>query len=472
MDELNLQGVWWDPSSPDLTVGGTLTFTNTAGAVLELLGSLSDENSLTSASVFKPRFVHGISTSGKQITLYRCVETNRSFNSGSGLSTTRLAATFLFVGDHFAADTDLSFVRFAMKFDQFSNWAAVSGFQMTIEQDPATNSMKRLEVGYEFPDPNAIIVNDLELRLSPTLKQNADLISKYTLEQEMFWEARASSARQLESWLDDFYHLRNFISLGVGRPVYPVSIRATVSVEIPQGSKLERTHDVEVYYTTHNEYELEKLVDPSRMLFTLANIHPFYQEALTLWFQKADVLRPVYDLYFSTLYNPKLYLEGRFLSLAQALETYHRRMVGGTYLTETEYADLNAAFLSALDSFKIDADAKNAFRGKLQYLNEFSLRKRVRDVINSLGGGTLEFIPDPGRFASRIVDTRNYLTHYNPSLKANAAEGETLFHLTELLRFLLELCLLRELGLPEELRAQIVADHQGYHWLRRRQAPI
>lgn len=45
-----------------------------------------------------------------------------------------------------------------------------------------------------------------------------------------------------------------------------------------------------------------------------------------------------------------------------------------------------------------------------------------------------------------MVATRNYLTHFDKRLKAEAAEGEELYHTTQKLKILLETCLLVELG--------------------------
>lgn len=467
MDELTVRGMWWLPSDPESTVAGTLTFTPTDGPVLELLGSLSDKNDRNFGASFEPQFVNGMSTDGKPITLYGCAETRRSYNTGSGFHTTRLIASVLLMGHHFIDESELSFRRFAVEYDQFSNWAWVSGFKLTMEQNPETKRISRHEVSYEFPDRNEVVVNDMRVRLSPTFHQNAGSISKYTLEQKMFWEVRPPSTKTFDEFTEIFYHLRNFLTLGVGRPVYPVRIRATLSIETPEGTTLERAHQVEVYYTTRDEVQPERLVHPAHMLFTLPNIRPHYEQALTHWFAKAGDLRPVYDLYFSTLYNPRLYVEGRFLSLAQALETYHRRMAGGTYVDDAKYTEISAALARVLDGFELNSSTADAFRGKLRFLNEVSLRSRIKSIVESLGAIAEPFIQNPGKFATRVVDTRNYLTHYNPSLKTNAAEGEELFFLSELLRFLVEACLLLELGLPEELRAKLMSEHQGYRYLRK-----
>lgn len=45
------------------------------------------------------------------------------------------------------------------------------------------------------------------------------------------------------------------------------------------------------------------------------------------WFEISEKLKPVFDLYLGVMYNPGMYKEYQFLSLAQALESYHRNVM-------------------------------------------------------------------------------------------------------------------------------------------------
>lgn len=52
---------------------------------------------------------------------------------------------------------------------------------------------------------------------------------------------------------------------------------------------------------------------------------------------------------------------------------------------------------------------------------------------------------------NRMVDTRNYFTHYPPELKNTAFAGDHLHHANYKLRVLLIILLLKEIGLEEAL---------------------
>ena len=60
-------------------------------------------------------------------------------------------------------------------------------------------------------------------------------------------------------------------------------------------------------------------------------------------------------------------------------------------------------------------------------------------------------------FVGKVVDTRNYLTHYDEGKKETAAVGRELYGLTERLRSILEACLLREVGFEGERLKEVLS---------------
>lgn len=107
------------------------------------------------------------------------------------------------------------------------------------------------------------------------------------------------------------------------------------------------------------------------MLFVFTSLRERLESYLTNWINKAELLGPVYDLFFATRFNPYIYCEHAFLSLIQAVETYHRRRFGGKYLTDDEYQQgLYRKFIDV-----IPPNINNEFRlslieGKLKFANE------------------------------------------------------------------------------------------------------
>ena len=77
---------------------------------------------------------------------------------------------------------------------------------------------------------------------------------------------------------------------------------------------------------------------------------------------------------------------------------------------------------------KCPEEHKEWLSRELKYGNEVSLRKRLKDIIKPfrtvIGNCTRR-----DNLINRIVNTRNYLTHYDPCLESEAAEGQDLWNL-------------------------------------------
>ena len=177
------------------------------------------------------------------------------------------------------------------------------------------------------------------------------------------------------------------------------------------------------------------------MLFTFKDISEKFSFFLKNWFRKAELLEPVYDLYFGTLYNPGMYLNNEFLNLVQAIESYHRRTMKNYELAEDQHQKRIAEILSAVP------DKYEEWLGKkLKYSNEPSLRKRLRDILKSCPEALNQVIRNKKSFINNTIVTRNYWTHFDPELKEQSAKNGELFKLVSRLRILLQSCLLKELG--------------------------
>lgn len=203
--------------------------------------------------------------------------------------------------------------------------------------------------------------------------------------------------------------IRDFLSLAVGRAVSITSVAGFRGEDRSEDRGPRRPIEI-LWEIPHNPEPPTSPQDPRDMLFTLAAI-PDASKVLKRWVARQDRLEPVFNLYFGTLYHPDLFLEVRFLSLAQALETYDFR--------------------------------------RRRKPGQKSLAERTHDILAQCRTVTKRIVgPDADRFVDHFKCTRNYYTHYNPKLEAKAASGVGLFLLTLQLQAILELSFLRQLGFP------------------------
>ena len=467
MDSRELKGDWWLPGKPSCKVSGTLSFGGDDTPRLSLIGTLLSFDEYRSLPRnFAPPIILGRSATGEQVTLYRCHEVSTTFSSGhSGISTATFIASLVFVGRHFDTPDQLLFERLAIRYDRIVDWVWISGFHFIRE--PESGRLRKLTVEYSLP-PSILEVNvtGLAIRFIPDFYHRSTNAWHHDLQQRLFIEVQPSHPMSVEDFVEEiFYHVQNFICLGLGYPVYPVEVRATLPVSSRKPKLQESSlQTVEVYYAGTQASIKDKPIYAGQMLFNFISIRNEFEQYLTSWFSKATILKPVYDLYFGTMYGSGMYPESNFLNLAQAVETYHRRVDNdeGTYLKEDQFAPLRAALVKTLDGFGLSSQVRDAYKKKLKYFNEWSLRKRLKRVLKSCGKSVTLLIPNINRFVERVVTTRNYLTHYDPELKARAATGPALHSLTNQLKSVLEICLLKEIGFSEEKREQIINDTLRY----------
>jgi ApeA N-terminal domain 1 len=76
------------------------------------------------------------------------------------------------------------------------------------------------------------------------------------------------------------------------------------------------------------------------------------------------------------LYLDRLYLEQRFLNIAQAVESYHRRRSDKKDLSEEDHEKRLEKILAGTPQ-----EYKKWLSDKLKYSNELSLRQRLKDLL-------------------------------------------------------------------------------------------
>jgi hypothetical protein len=103
-----------------------------------------------------------------------------------------------------------------------------------------------------------------------------------------------------------------------------------------------------------------------------------------------------------------------------------------------------------------DDDFKESLVQKIQYLNEYSLRKRLADILTRFDSIIAIFVSDKAALINDAVATRNYLTHFSERLKERAKFGGSLYTLCTRLQHILEICLMAEIGIPEAKITELI----------------
>lgn len=549
--EFQYKGIWWLPDNSEEKISGTLRFTPGEGAVLDLMGSFkgpfeeikstTSDGSITKEGgpltdkPFEPEIILGTSSDGKEITLHKCFQTNRSY-SFPGFPTSSFYANIVFIGAHFQNADAIKFKSISVHYLHLDEWVNISGFNLKLY--PNEN---RGVIEYKLPEPvKACIQDDYTIQIVFKAKGPSwSLVQKETsIKQKTYIKIDASEEIPYEEYTKKIYLIQNFLTLGIMEPLYPLAIEGTTEANKLMIKDVIHYPPVDIFHTSIYIPTKTKPLLPQRMLFIFSDISERFENFLQNWFGKAELLEPVYDLFFGTLYSPSMYLEFQFLSLIQAIESFHRRRYGGKYLVGEkglfswddvlekdkerlieflkdelciewvknaeihkpsgsktihisnggnsakikistnereatlkisdgrtlhlnvkpengklniyyeDYAKVRCALEKAIP--KVKENLEESLKSRIEYGNEFSLRTRLKEIFDKYQENLSEFVEKKEDFIGRVVDTRNYLTHYDEKLKEKAALGEELDPLIQELKILLEICLLTEVGFSSE----------------------
>ena len=441
IERFEYEGDWWFPESPERKVKGKLKFDPKEGASLYLVGS--KEDLATIVGISKPEIILGFSTDGKKITLYDSLLSKSSVHV-PGMIEQWFYVTYVFVGTHFHKAEDIKFKSANIRFSYLDDWVDVSGFKIGLLKKGGYS------IRYKLPkDFRAKISNDLKVNISFGAKYPA----LYGVQKEVYAKQEAwiriipSEVKTLEYFLLAIHHIQDFLTLVISEPVYPLYIKADIESEELAVSF------VNIFYRLPRIADISRTLYPQEMLFAFEDISKQFGFLLRNWFRKRELLSSVSDLYLGVLYAGEIYLNNEFLNLVQAIESYHRRTMKNYELPEAEHKKRVAEILNAVSS-----EHRRWLKEELKYSNEPNLRKRLRGILESSQMVSDELITNKKLFINKIVDTRNYLTHFDPILEEKAAKNEELFKFTLKLKILLQFCLLKEIGLSFELIKKSIFD--------------
>lgn len=441
-------GVWWLPNKPDKKLGGELQFAVGNGALLKLFGSFEASN---------PEIILGLSKNGEKITLYRCFQNKpeddisekvesldklyRYFqNEFQAISQDPHPLHFFventFVGAHFQKAENIKFKKLSIRYQYLNQWTRI------LVLGPPSIDNKKIKIPYRQLGSIVADIEDYSVKVEKGWKALFHIGKEYTIEEESYINLEFPDAKSFDECLTIINYIQNFLTLGVGEPVHPITIKG-------QTEEQERAV-TEIFY---DDIGVSKALIPRKMLFTLQDIRNNFEDFLRKWIEISKKLKLVHDLFFRTFYNPHMSLENTFLDLVKALEVYHRcAHPPGKYINEKDYKKIHQKLVNAIPK-NVDRNLKQRLKDYLTYGNEFSLRKRLKELFREYQLET--FIENKKDFIDKVVNIRNYYTHYDEK-KEGVAIIDELPQLIKNLKICIRVCLLQKLGFtPEEIENMV-----------------
>lgn len=439
LENVEYTGVWFLPGKQENLVTGTLKFNQEEGITLDLLGSFEQFG----FEVYKYSTILGIA-SGKYITLRNCVqiESNISF---PGIETTKFTSSYMFVGSHLESKHDEIFRKINVKYHNLDEWIGISGIQEHYNSQDNT-----ILISYLLPESKILFNNDqlkISINFSSHLKGN--LLTERTILHNTYFEIYSENGITLEYFLDLSYKLQNLITLALGSSSYPTMI------EMEHEDK-----NVKMFFKLPFISNAPKKVNVDNMLIRFSDLYESNPNFLHNWLERSELLKPVVDAYFGTIYHEQMYLEQKMLRLVQGLESYHRRTIRNEEIPQDEHEKRVQLILDSVEHEQY----KEWLKDRLAYSNEPNLRKRLNEIWNLNKKILGSFLNRKTReyYIDKTVVTRNYHVHYNESLSEKALKGYDLYKLTVLLQILLKICFMKELGITDEKIVNLIQKNTNF----------
>ena len=197
-------------------------------------------------------------------------------------------------------------------------------------------------------------------------------------------ESRASTQIPLDEVHKVARGLQNFLSLLMyDEPIYPLVIEGSVAVE---GDTANSAIVRLLYEQIGTRNASDKL---GNILFSLKDVEDVWEDALKeMILAEEDKLKPVFNQFFAEHYSPSPFVEDRFMATIRTIEAFHRRTCKRDYYMEkTEYENtLLKELLKPVREARCDPSFKNSLKNRLKYGYQYSLRKRLNELLDSPNG--------------------------------------------------------------------------------------
>lgn len=440
MSEYRRAGFFWLPGKDEDKIPGMLTVSNCGRVSLEIVGNFGGEFSLGHESFELGRVVGHVENDGF-VTLDGCQYSKKSISLG-GISKSNIVARMLFSGAIWSEQDLFLFNTFEFSVDCLDEWVGVSGIKITRDSD-----FRTVTINY---NP----VEEISIELGAGLRLNIcfayslpgfPIVTEAKISQWAYFKIISDELREIEYFTEIAYKITNLMCFAMDEIVAMKNVSVTSS-EISQDFGDGKFHPVRIslFYKSIPFAEEIPRQNMHNMLFTYGAIKENIQQVFVSWLGAYEDLSPALNLYFSTKAGAQKYLEGKFLALAQGLETYHRRTSNETLMPPAEFESLVLEIKKGCPQKWLDW-----LSARLMHGNEVNLRKRIKQIIepfkSHLGSSN-----DRDKLLTKIVSTRNYLTHYSEDLAHLSVSGRDLWLLCRKMEAIFNLHFLKVVGFTDK----------------------
>jgi len=437
------EGVFWDATKPDEKFAGTLS---SDGKDLELVARA--ELVTPTPAMFMgtdeapaPDIVHGYTSNGDcTISGLQQIDTPGHLNyaTGRGIRWRRFMVTgACMTGWHLPSDTEEVLTAADLTYTGINEWFPGCGASIAHTDEATTVSVptKRRTVL-----DICILAKRFHLLIKIDSNFQGQLAGKnFSIQSEPIITLEPAEPRSLQWFIEISNRLENFLSLCLGTSVRAKSMRLVGESEESHSGWLIRPR-------------AGKVQKPSLPLWLRCDSSQL-STAISSWFAISEEFMPLETLIYGTIRHSSLFVETEFLSLAQAIESFHRLTDKSTVVAPEIFAQVQQD-MSGFVSQQNWANSPIAERclEAIKFANEPTFKSRIQSLLAGIDAERLKkLIGNPVVFEQTLRQTRNYFTHPGTRKKGNVLkDSKEIFLFNQKLHVLLRFLMLKSIGFAEE----------------------
>lgn len=442
-------GRWWAPNDGVLSQQpfiGKLTWDPVKGATIELAGLTSE---ITNA--LSNRFGRRLLLQG-QLDNLPCVTLDDAMVIGFtpaifGPGKVKITSNKLTQGDDVLTDTSQTMLlSLSCEMTGLDLWAAGNTFAIS-HPEPARAVIECLP----YNEQSFTQVDDIRVSVA-RWNRSSHGGRTYSIEGVNTFALEARAPFSYERGRELLHELKAFLTVALDRPVIFKSIRGRLDDsdhKMPDGRPVSRHME---FFETTDEYVLpasKKDRDDNHIPFLFQPV----ERAAEAFQRFRDIYRKhrmALDFFLSQSYGTKSYINQQFADMVHGLEGLHRGLRGGRFMDQAVYDNtVLPALINGIPA-GIDPELRQALKKRLEFGNEFSLRRRLKELARFHHEYTASFLGKPSDFADSIANMRNDLAHAIGKTAPNRTTVTRYFIMLHRARLLFQLELFHHLGFDRD----------------------
>lgn len=438
-EELKKSGYFWLPENEDKKIPGTLSILDGGEIELEVVGLFDESIEALNGNDDLRRIVGHVEKDGF-VTLENCFYRKKNIAFG-GISKSTVHVNKVISGVAYDKDEAITFNTVSFTVEGLNEWVGITGIEIsrssdyktaTITYTPQQEIVYNLQTGFK-----------LHIFFGYTLP-GSDNTTEASITHRTYFKLSSNDAKEFSEFSKIVHRITYLLGFAIDSTVTISDVSATsneIVREISKGKTI--PVPMKLYYPSLPFSDNVPKIDTHKMLFRFADISENAEHVFNQWLSTYSIIRPSLGLYFSAVSGDYKYLDGKFLALAQALETYHRRTSNETLKDEADFRAMIASIL-----WSCPKQNRKWLLGRLYHGNEINLGQRIKRIIEPYKS-YIGSQKQRKKFIRNVVNTRNYLTHYSEELEKDSLKGLELWSLCQKMEAVFQLHLLQQLGFKE-----------------------